>query len=187
MVVWPEGPPMKKPLISLIRLLVTPLLILLFGVFPTDVRPESLIVKDPNGFAGIQWGESLLPREDLVLIEPDERIHTFQFRDSPPNLASISVESLKLLSIDGQFARVMIHYQGERIHTQIMNYLETRFGKINLNPGSMMRGLNQGYLWRGSNTEISLNYRGFGERGFIMFQSRILAPRFLDSLSEHSH
>ena len=162
-----------------------------FGIvlffLPPWAFSERFINKDPKGFAGIEWGESLSARQDLLLIDPDERIHTFQFRDSPPQLANIAVESLKLLSIDGQFARVMIRYHGDGIHTRIMRYLETRFGEIDLMPGSMMRGLNQGYLWRGSDTEISLNYRGLGERGFVMFQSRILAPRFLDSLSEHSH
>ena len=154
---------------------------------PQGMQATILIKQDPNGFAGIEWGTPLTSRSDIVLVEPDDRINTFQFRDTSPHLANIAVESLKLLSIDGQFARVMIHYQGDQVHKQIMEYLETQFGKINLMPGSMMRGLNQGYLWRGSNTEINLNYRGLGERGFIMFQSRILAPRFLDSLSDHSH
>jgi len=148
---------------------------------------DSFIQQDPNGFAGIEWGTLLTTRSDLILIDPDDRIESFQFLDPQPHLADIVVESLKLLSIDGQFARVMISYQGNQVHSQIMEYLETRFGEIHLMPGAMMRGLNQGYLWRGANTEISLNYRGLGERGFLMFQSRILAPRFLDVLSDHSH
>ena len=154
---------------------------------PSWLQAERLINQDPNGFAGIEWGTSLESRPDLVLVEPDDRINTFQFQDTSPQLNNITVESLKLLSIDGQFARVMIRYQGSLIHKKIMEYLETQYGEIHLMPNSMMRGLNQGYLWRGANTEINLNYRGLGERGFIMFQSRILAPRFLDSLSEHSH
>ena len=151
------------------------------------LQAERLINQDPNGFAGIEWGSSLASRPDLVLVEPADRISTFQFQNTPPRFANIAVESLKLLSIDGQFAKVMIRYQGSQTHKQIMEHLETQFGRLKLMPGSMMRGLNQGYLWRGSNTEINLNYRGLGERGFITFQSRILAPRFLDSLSEHSH
>lgn len=154
---------------------------------PQWLHAKRLIDQDPNGFAGIEWGTLLSSRPDLVLVEPDDRINTFQFQETPPRFDNIAVESLKLLSIDGQFARVMIRYQGSLFHKQIMEYLETQFGEIKLRPNSMMRGLNQGYLWRGSNTEINLNYRGLGERGFVMFQSRILAPRFLDSLSEHSH
>lgn len=153
---------------------------------PHGVQAEILIHRDPNGFAGIQWETSLAFRPNLILVEPDGRISTFQFQDTPPPFSDITVESLKLLSIDGQFARVMIRYKGSLIHAKILEYLETQFGEIQLMPGSMMRGLSQGYLWRGAHTEINLNYRGLGERGFVMFQSRILAPRFLDSLSEHS-
>ncbi len=154
---------------------------------PQVLRAERLISQDPNGFEGIEWGSSLASQPGLELVEPDDRISTFQFRNTPPRFANIAVESIKLLSIDGQFAKVMIRYQGSQIHKQIMEHLETQFGGLTLMPGSMMRGLNQGYLWRGSNTEINLNYRGLGERGFVTFQSRILAPRFLDNLSEHSH
>jgi len=157
------------------------------SLFPGKVYAEGQILTDPNGFSGIQWGEPLTSKTDLLLIDPDERIYTFRYQHSPPKLANITVESIKLLSIDGQFARVMIRYTGDNTHAQIMNYLETKFGRIELMPGAMMRGLNQGYLWRGPHTEISLNYRGLGERGFVMFQSRILAPKFLDSHTNHSH
>jgi len=51
----------------------------------------------------------------------------------------------------------------------------------------MIRGLNQEYSWRLDETEISLSYRGLGERGFLMIQSRVLAPRFLELLSDHTH
>ena len=156
-------------------------------VLPQWGHAETFIQEDPNGFEGIEWGTSLLSHPDLTLVELDERINTFQFQALRSPLSSIAVESVKLLSIDGQFARVMIRYQGSQVHSQIMEYLQAHFGAIQLMPGSMMRGLNQGYLWRGVDTEINLNYRGLGERGFILFQSRILAPRFLDSLSDHSH
>ena len=49
----------------------------------------------------------------------------------------------------------------------------------------MIRGLNQEYSWRLEDTEISLSYRELGERGLLTIQSRILAPRFLELLSDH--
>ncbi len=81
----------------------------------------------------------------------------------------------------------MIRYRNEDTHNRIKQALESEFGKIRHNRGSMIRGLNQEYSWRLEETEISLSYRGLGERGLLMIQSRILAPRFLELLSEHTH
>ena len=87
---------------------------------PQWLHAKRLIDQDPNGFAGIKWGTLLSSRPDLVLVEPDDRINTFQFQETPPRFDNSAVESLKLLSIDGQFARVMIRYQGNLFHKQIM-------------------------------------------------------------------
>ncbi|MEE8125063.1 MAG: hypothetical protein V3T42_04550, partial [Nitrospirales bacterium] len=69
----------------------------------------------------------------------------------------------------------------------VMNYLESTFGKVDSGRGSMIRGLNQQYTWRGTETEVDLSYRGLGERGFITVESRVLSPAYMDILSEHSH
>ena len=123
----------------------------------------------------------------LSLVAPDGRIQTYQFTNNSSQFANTRVESFRLLSIDGKFARVMIRYHGEKAHQAIMQYLINQYGKINRRPGSMLRGLTQENTWRGSETEANLNYREHGARGFLMIQSRILAPRFLDLASDHSH
>jgi hypothetical protein len=48
----------------------------------------------------------------------------------------------------------------------------------------MMRGLNQQYTWRGTDTEINLTYHANTERGYIFIDSRTLAPRFNDRITD---
>ena len=139
------------------------------------------------GFQGIPWGSTLAELPQLVLVEPDGRVDIYGYKEVPPRFANGPVEAIKLYAIDSQFARVMIRYRTEETHNRIKQALESAYGKLQHNRGSMIRGLNQEYSWRLEETEISLSYRELGERGLLMIQSRILAPRFLDLLSEHTH
>lgn len=154
--------------------------------------PELLLAANTTstpqpGFQGIPWGSALAELSQLVLVEPDGRVDIFEYQEGPPQFANEPVESIKLYAIDAKFARVMIRYRTEETHNRIKEALESEFGKIQHSPGSMIRGLNQEYSWRLEETEIGLSYRGLGERGLLMIQSRILAPRFLDLLSDHTH
>jgi hypothetical protein len=88
------------------------------------------------------------------------------------------------LSVDEQFARVTIHYQGDDRHKQILAYLEKQFGSLERVPGQMVRGLNQQYTWRGTDTEITVTYHASTEQGFVFIDSRTLAPRFNDHISD---
>ena len=139
------------------------------------------------GFQGIPWGSALAELSQLVLVEPDDRVNIYQYKAGPPRFANEPVDFIKLYAIDDQFARVMIRYRSEETHNRIKQALESEYGKIQHNRGAMIRGLNQEYSWRLEETEISLSYRGLGERGLLTIQSRVLAPRFLDLLSDHTH
>ncbi len=108
----------------------------------------------------------------------------FQFKDAAPSFAGIPVDSVRLSAVDEQFARVTVRYQGEKTHRHILQYLEQQFGAIERLPGQMMRGLNQQYNWRGSDSEINLTYQAGTERGFIFLDSRTLAPRFNDQITD---
>ncbi len=140
-----------------------------------------------KGFQGIPWGSALAEFPQLVLVEPDERVDMYQYKEGPLHFANEPVDSIKLYAIDAQFARVMIRYRHEATHTRIKDALDSEFGAIQHNRGSMIRGLNQEYSWRDEDTEVNLSYRGLGERGLLVIQSRVLAPRFLELLSEHTH
>ncbi|HSV90673.1 MAG TPA: hypothetical protein VLH80_06215, partial [Nitrospiraceae bacterium] len=102
----------------------------------------------------------------------------------PPSYGGIPVERLRFLSVDEQFARVTIHYQGDDRHKQILAYLEKQFGSLERVPGQMVRGLNQQYTWRGTDTEITVTYHASTEQGFVFIDSRTLAPRFNDHISD---
>jgi hypothetical protein len=142
------------------------------------------MVNDPNGFQNLTWGAALTTRPDLQVAKAGPHVSEYQLRDSQPLFAGISVESLRFLSVDGQFARVTIRYQGDDRHKQILTHLEQQFGSLERVPGQMMRGLNQQYIWRGTDTEISLTYHANTERGFIFIDSRTLAPRFNDLITD---
>ncbi|GKS57135.1 hypothetical protein YTPLAS18_06620 [Nitrospira sp.] len=139
---------------------------------------------DPKGFQGIEWGASLKGRPELKQTYAGPRVGEYEIKDSSPALDTIPVASLLLVTVEGKFARVTVRYKGEAVHKQVLAYLETRFGPLDKTPGQMVRGLNQQYNWRGPETEINLTYEGRSERGFVFFDSRTLAPRFNDGITD---
>lgn len=164
------------------------LLLGLMGMLMLSLSPAfaAPMQNDPEGFQGIPWGTLLKNVQNLVLVDTWEHIEEYQFKGGPPPLGEAPVESVKLSTIEGQFARAMIRYQGEKTHGRIMAYLQAQFGTIQRIPGSMVRGLNQQFNWRGSETEINLTYRAMGEQGYVFIESRTLAARFNDTLPDHS-
>ncbi len=162
-------------------------ILLLFICLPTPLAATNTTGDLRPGFQGVPWGSALSELAQLVLVELDDRVVIYEYKEGPPRFAQEPVESIQLYAIDGQFARAMIRYRGEATHNRITRALGSQFGEIRRHPGSMVRGLNQEYSWRLEETEITLSYRGLGERGLLMIQSRILAPRFLELLSDHTH
>lgn len=142
------------------------------------------MINDPRGFHGIAWGASLTSRQDLEVSLSDAHIMEYRQRTEPPTFAGVRMTSIRYLSVDDQFARVTIRYQGGQVHKQVLQFLESQFGSLEHMPGQMARGLNQQYNWRGSDTEINLTYQASTERGYIFIDSRTLAPRFNDNLPE---
>lgn len=154
-------------------------------ILPTQATAVSML-NDPKGFRDIAWGLSLTTRPELELTREGPHIQEYEFRDTPHTFAGIAVESVRLSTVDEQFARVTVRYKGEATHKHIMSYLEKQFGLIERIPGQMMRGLNQQYNWRGVETEVNVTYQGATERGYIFLDSRTLAPRFNDHITDSS-
>lgn len=144
------------------------------------------IEQDPNGFFGITWGNPLAQRKDLQEIDSADTLQIYTLKQGTPHVEGIPMESVKLYGFDDQFARALFHYTGASTHQSLLQYLEDRFGKRGQTHRGMMRGLNQQYTWRGPETEITITYHGFRERGFLAAESRVLAPRFLDIHDDHS-
>jgi hypothetical protein len=142
------------------------------------------MTNDPKGFRNIVWGAALNARQDLEPTRRGTNISEYRFKNMPPSFADIPVESLQLSTVDDQFARVTIRYRGEETHRKILAYLESEFGRTERLPGQMLRGLNQQYNWRGSESEINLTYQAGTERGYLFLDSRTLAPRFNDLLAD---
>jgi hypothetical protein len=142
------------------------------------------MVNDPNGFQSLAWGVTLTTRQDLEVARAGPHVNEYRLREGPPAYAGVPVESLLFLSVDEKFARVTIHYQGEDRHKQILTYLEHKYGSLERVPGQMMRGLNQQYTWRGTDTEINMTYHANTERGFIFIDSRTLAPLFNNHIND---
>ena len=160
------------------------LLGLLLGIcWPILVHAVPM-VNDPNGFQSLAWGATLTTMPDLEVARAGSHVSEYRLKDGQPLFDGIPVESLHFLSVDEQFARVTIRYQGDDRHKQILAHLEQQFGPIERVPGQMMRGLTQQYNWRGTNTEINLTYHANTERGFIFIDSRSLAPRFNDQITD---
>ena len=139
---------------------------------------------DPKGFRDVPWGTILSSRQDVEPFRSSTHIIEYRPKTDPLSFADTQMTSILYLSIDDQFARVTIRYRGSDVHKEVLNFLETRFGRLDRVPGQMAQGLTQQYTWRGSDTEINLTYQAGTERGYIFFDSRTLAPRFNDDITD---
>jgi hypothetical protein len=144
------------------------------------------LLNDPKGFHEIAWGVPLTARPELEVTRAGSHVDEYRLKNETTAFAGVPVESVRLLTVDQLFARVTIRYRGESSHKEILAYLQRQFGPLEHIPGQMMRGLNQQYNWRGTETEINLTYNASSERGFIFIDSRSLAPRFIDHLTDSS-
>lgn len=142
------------------------------------------LINDPKGFHNIPWGAALTGRDDMEATRSGSHVSEYRLKAEAPTFAGAEMNSIAYVSVDDQFARVIVRYQGEQTHKQVLHYMETQFGPLERLPGQMARGLNQQYNWRGPETEINLTYQAGTERGHIFIDSRTLAPRFNDHITD---
>jgi len=151
------------------------------SIIPAGAVP---MINDPRGFHEITWGTALSSREDLETIRTSPHVVEYLRKTESTSFAGAEMTSILYVSLDDQFARVIIRYQGEEVHKQVLRFLEQQFGGLERIPGQMARGLNQQYTWRGTESEINLTYQAGTERGYIFIDSRTLAPRFNDYITD---
>jgi len=144
------------------------------------------MVNDPKGFNGIAWGAKLDGRPELALFDTVRRIKEYDLKNGPLPLGKAKVEMMRFSTIEGKFARVTIRYRGKDVHARVLAHLQAQYGPLDRTPGQTMRGFNQQYNWRGTDTEVNMTYEGQGERGFLFIESTLLAPRFNDTIPEHA-
>ena len=145
------------------------------------------MLNDPKGYNGIPWGSSLANAEDLKLVKTVDRLSEFKLKDGLPLLGDAKIESITFIAIDEQFARVTIKYKGTTAHQQILTHFQKTYGPLDRTPGSMMRGLNQQFDWRGEDTEVTVLYEAVRDRGVVFIESRVLGPKFNEGLSETAY
>jgi len=145
------------------------------------------MVNDPDGYHGLRWGTALAKASDLTLVKSTDRTAEFSLKEGVPQFGEAKVDSMSFITIDEQFARVIVRYKGASTHTQVLAYLQKVYGPLDRTPGSMMRGLNQQFDWRGDNTEVNVLYEAVRDRGFIFIESRVLASKFNEGLSETAY
>ena len=145
------------------------------------------MINDPKGFNNIPWGATLDDRPELALTSTARRIKEYDLKNGPLPLGDAKVEMMRLSTVDGKFARVTIRYRGKDVHTRVLAHLQAQYGPLDRTPGQTMRGFNQQYNWRGTDTEINMTYEGQSERGFVFIESSVLAPRFNDTLPESAY
>lgn len=173
---FPRRRPLRIMLVALVALVA-----LLTVTSPVDAVP---MINDPKGFENIPWGASLKEVPGMELTGSSHQINEYRRTNVPPAFAGVSVDTVQFSSVEQQFARVTIRYHGDQVHKHVMHYLEKQFGPVERIPGQMIRGLNQQYNWRGTETEINVTYQANTERGFIFIDSRTLAPRFNDNITD---
>lgn len=158
--------------------------LMLLPLLGMDSAWAGSMTDDPKGFRDVPWGTALSSRQDVEPFRSSTHIIEYLPKTDPLSFADTQMTSILYLSVDDQFARVTIRYHGSDVHKGVLNFLETRFGRLDRVPGQMARGLTQQYTWRGSDTEINLTYQAGTERGYIFFDSRTLAPRFNDDITD---
>jgi hypothetical protein len=154
---------------------------------PAPAAHAVVMVNDPKGFNEIAWGAPLDNRPELALVNTARRIKEYDLRSGPLPLGEAKVDTMRLSAVDGKFARVTIRYRGKDVHARLLAHLQAQYGPLDRTPGQTMRGFNQQYNWRGTDTEINMTYEGQGERGFLFIESTVLAPRFNDTLPESAY
>ena len=140
------------------------------------------MVNDPKGFEGIPWGAAFSETADFLLVEDSPHIKGYELKQGPPPLGTAKVDSMRFLTLDEEFARVVIRYHGKATHDQIVAYFQSRYGPLDQTPGQISKGPVQQLNWQGNESEIMLTYESLPDRGIIFFEHRPSALKFSEGL-----
>jgi len=150
------------------------------STLPAEAVPMK---EDPKGFEGIPWGATFSETADFTLVENGRRVKGYELKQGPTSFGPAKIDSMRFVTIDGQFGRVTIRYHGLDTHRQIVEFLESRHGALDRTPGQIAgKAVKQGN-WRGEDTEINLTFDSRTDRGIIFVESRSLATTFADGMA----
>lgn len=138
---------------------------------------------DPKGFEGIPWGAAFSESAEFTLVEDGRRVKGYELKQGPPPWGPVPIDSMRFVTIDGQFWRVTIRYHGSDAHKEIVRFLESKHGVLDRTPGQIAGRFAKQGNWRGEETEINLTYDNRTDRGIIFVESRSLATKFADGMA----
>jgi hypothetical protein len=141
------------------------------------------MTKDPNGFENIPWGSLFSENATFKKVEDAGRLKTYELATGQAKLGSIVVASMKFMTIDDQFARVTVRYEGKDAHDQILAYLQSKYGPLDRTPGQFSVGPVKFYAWQGFETEVTLRYEARMDRGIIFFESQTMRAKLTEGNS----
>jgi hypothetical protein len=138
---------------------------------------------DPNGFEGIPWGAAFSETDTFVKVEDTGRSQTYELRTGAPLFGTVQVDSMRFVTSEGKFARVIVRYHGNVTHDQILAYLQSLYGPLDRTPGQIASGPTKFYSWTGFETDVNLRYETGTDRGIIFFESQELRQKMTESNS----
>jgi hypothetical protein len=160
---------------------------LLFACAGLILMPGALALavpmqNDPNGFEGIPWGAAFSETADFKLVDDGPRVKGYELVQGPPPLGGAKVDAMRFMTLNGQFARVIIRYHSAETHKQIVDYFQSKYGPLDRTPGQISKGGVQQFNWRGDDTLITLTYESAMDRGIVFFESRSLALKLSEGM-----
>jgi hypothetical protein len=138
---------------------------------------------DPNGFEGIPWGAFFSETDTFVKVEDTGRSQTYELRTGSSSLGAVTVDSMRFVTSEGKFARVIVRYQGSVTHDRILAYLQSLYGPLDRTPGQFAGGSIKFFSWTGFETDVNLRYETGTDRGIIFFESQDLRRKMTESNS----
>ena len=138
---------------------------------------------DPNGFEGIPWGATFSETDTFIKIEDTGKSQTYELKTGAPSLGPVRVDSLRFVTSEGKFARVIVRYQGSVTHDRILAYLQSLYGPLDRTPGQFAGGPVKFFSWTGFETDVNLRYETGTDRGIIFFESQDLRRKMTESNS----
>jgi hypothetical protein len=138
---------------------------------------------DPNGFEGIPWGATFSETDTFIKIEDTGKSQTYELKTGAPSLGPGRVDSMRFVTSEGKFARVIVRYQGSVTHDRILAYLQSLYGPLDRTPGQFAGGSIKFFSWTGFETDVNLRYETGTDRGIIFFESQELRRKMTESNS----
>ncbi|TKB62718.1 MAG: hypothetical protein E8D49_00015 [Nitrospira sp.] len=116
-------------------------------------------------------------------IEDTGRSQTYEPKAGSPSLGAVPVDSMRFVTSEGKFARVIVRYQGSVTHDRILAYLQSLYGPLDRTPGQFAGGPVKFFSWTGFETDVNLRYETDTDRGIIFFESQDLRRKMTESNS----